>query len=128
MCVYDRASVGDECAGELACVHACARVPEELAPFSLFGNGSELALFGDVDLFSAAALSRALGRIPARDGDTVIDLAPAGYLDHHALEAFVDCSIALRREGQRLVLRNASRGVRKMYATLGFDTRNMQLA
>ena len=89
--------------------------------------GSELALFGDVDLFSANALSRALGRIPRRDGDVVIDLAPAGYLDHHALEAFVDCSIALRDDGQRLVLRNASRGVRKMYATLGFDTRNMQL-
>jgi anti-anti-sigma regulatory factor len=128
MCVYERHAVGDECAGDLACVHALARAPEEVAPFSLFGNGDELALRGDVDLFSAPALARALARVPARDGDVVIDLAPAGYLDHHALEAFVDCSVALHAGGQGLVLRNPSSGVRKMYATLGFDTRNMQLA
>jgi anti-anti-sigma regulatory factor len=128
MCVYERQAVGDECAGDLACVHALARAPEEVAPFSLFGNGCELALCGDVDFFSAPALARALARMPARHGDVVIDLAPAGYLDHHALEAFIDRSVALRDDGRRLVLRNASSGVRKMYATLGFDTRNMQLA
>jgi anti-anti-sigma factor len=128
MCVYDRRVVGDECAGDLACVHALARAPEEVAPFSLFGNGCELALSGDVDLFSAPALARALARAPQREGDVVIDLAPAGYLDHHALAAFVDRSIALRDRDRKLVLRNPSSGVRKMYSTLGFDTRNMQLA
>jgi anti-anti-sigma regulatory factor len=128
MCVYDRRVVGEVGVADIACVHPLARASDGVVPFALFGTDEGLALCGEVDCFSAPMLVRTLARTPKRDESLVIDLSAAGYLDHHAVSAFVDCSRELARTNRRLVVRNPSPGVRKICRALAFDTSNISFA
>jgi anti-anti-sigma regulatory factor len=86
LCGYHRGSLPEPLAFDLAAVHPATNLPPATVPFHLYGEGGELALAGEVDLFSAEDLDRVL-ELACQPGDEVsLDLAELTIADHHGLE------------------------------------------
>jgi hypothetical protein len=105
LCGYRREALPPQLLADLAAVHPAANAGAEIAPFHLFGEGEELALSGEVDLFSSDALERVLD-LAAADGEPAsLNLEALEFIDHHAAEV-------LARQGCRV--RNSPRVVERL--------------
>lgn len=86
LCGYRREALPPQLLADLAAVHPAANAAAESAPFHLFGEGGELALSGEVDLFSRDALERVLD-LAAGDGEAAsLNLEALQFIDHHGIE------------------------------------------
>ena len=104
LCAYDRRVVDPAALADLACMHGTHNVPG--VPFRLHtapGSG-DLALSGELDVNSSAALARALHRAaPAVvDGELVVDAGGLDFVDHRSLLQLADYA---RGRGATAVLR-----------------------
>lgn len=86
LCGYQREALPPELLAELAAVHPAANDVAESVPFHLFGEGDELALSGEVDLFSSDALERVLDLAAGDGAPTSLNLKALEFIDHHGVE------------------------------------------
>ncbi|MGN6255186.1 MAG: MEDS domain-containing protein [Solirubrobacterales bacterium] len=98
LCGYRRDALPDHLLCDLAAVHPAANVAAGAPPFHLFGEEGELALCGEVDCFSAAALDRVLEAALARD-PVSLDLGELDFIDHCGLETLVAHTRRLAESG-----------------------------
>ena len=86
LCGYRRETVPEPLLSDLAAVHPAANTALNSVPFHLYGESGDLALAGEVDLFSAEDLDRVL-ELACQPGDDVsLDLRGLAFIDHHGLE------------------------------------------
>ena len=79
------------------------------------GNGAEIRLVGDFDLYNAPLFSAfILGRIEAGWKTLVLDLAGVGYLDSTGVGSLIRIAQALRKKGTRLRCRGLSGSPRRV--------------
>lgn len=86
LCGYRRTDVPEPLLADLAAVHPATNLPVETVPFHLYAEDGNLALAGEVDLFSAEDLDRVL-ELACHSGDRIsLDLARLDFIDHRGLE------------------------------------------
>jgi ABC-type transporter Mla MlaB component len=119
LCGYDRQALPDELVADLAAVHPLARDAGTLVPFRLFARPGALALEGDVDYFSAGALSRLLALTDWNEGELELDLSELGFIDHHGVLALAEHQRRLAQHGVKLTIRGAPSWVRRICDVLG---------
>lgn len=86
LCGYQREALPPELLADLAAVHPAANDAAETVPFHLFGEGDELALSGEVDLFSSDALERVLDLAAGDGAPASLNLQALQFIDHHGVE------------------------------------------
>lgn len=119
LCGYDRQALPDELVADLAAVHPLARDASTLVPFRLFARPGALALEGDVDYFSAGALSRLLALTDWNEGELELDLSGLGFIDHHGVLALTEHQGRPAQHGVKLTIRGAPSWVRRICDVLG---------
>jgi anti-anti-sigma regulatory factor len=106
LCGYERDALPENLLGDLATVHPAARGASDLAPFHLFSDSGNLALEGEVDLFSAKALDRVFPLVDSAAAPNALDLGELDFIDHHGLRALAGHTRRLASEG-RCTVQNA---------------------
>jgi len=102
LCGYRRESLPDPLAFDLAAVHPATNLAPATVPFHLYGEGGELSLAGEVDLFSAEDLDRVL-ELACQPGDQVsLDLSELAFVDHHGFEVLAGHTHRLAAGGCRV--------------------------
>jgi hypothetical protein len=86
LCGYRREALPPQLMADLAAVHPAANTAAETFPFHLFGEGEELALSGEVDLFSGEALERVLDLAATEGQPPPLNLEALQFIDHHGAE------------------------------------------
>ena len=94
LCGYRRSELPSQLLSDLAAIHPAANDAD--SPFHLFGEGGDLALSGEVDLFSSDSLERALGFAAGPDEPLALDLEALEFIDHHGFEVLVSRRCDLR--------------------------------
>ena len=94
MCCYDRRVVPAKLLHDLCAVHPVVHAPDNAVPFRLYSEPGALMLDGDVDYFAADGLRRVLDAAPT--DNAVLDLAHAGFVDHHGAVALIERGIPVR--------------------------------
>jgi ABC-type transporter Mla MlaB component len=89
LCGYQRDALPTELLGDLAALHPAANSFPEAPRFHLFGKDGGLALSGEIDSFSTAALIRVLEYAHVEGEPTSLSLAALKFIDHRGLEALV---------------------------------------
>ena len=90
LCCYDRRRLSPDVVTDLCAVHPAANGG---APFHVYSEPEHLAMDGQVDYFTAAALKRALAA--AGDGRP-LDLSAVAFADHHALRVLAESGLPVR--------------------------------
>jgi len=89
LCGYQRDALPAELLGDLAAIHPAANSFPEASHFHLFGKDGGLALSGEIDYFSTAALVRVLEYAQVEGEPTSLSLEALDFIDHRGLEALV---------------------------------------
>jgi anti-sigma B factor antagonist len=81
-----------------------------------------IALDGELDIATAPALEQLLTELE-RDGwpTVVFDLRPLSFIDSSGIRALLAANERIGRSGGRMVVRHASRAVRRTLAAIGVD-------
>ncbi len=87
LCGYQRDALPAELLGDLAAVHPAANSFPEATRFHLFGKDGGLALSGEIDYFSTAAMIRVLEYAHVQGEPTSLNLEALSFIDHRGLEA-----------------------------------------
>ncbi|MDY7102326.1 MAG: MEDS domain-containing protein [Actinomycetota bacterium] len=103
MCAYDRATLGERAADELACLHPVSNRPDTFGVFAI--DQETVGLRGELDGAVRPQLVRALTRVSFPHGTVVVDATEARFLDQHALGALAGVA---RHRGRPVVLRTSS--------------------
>lgn len=85
LCGYRRDALSPQLLQDLAALHPAANVDLDSVPFHLFGQDGDLALAGEVDLYSSEALDRALGFACAGETPS-LNLEALEFIDHRGVE------------------------------------------
>lgn len=89
LCGYRRSAVPEPLLADLAAVHPATNLPVETVPFHLYAESGDLALAGEVDLFSAEDLDRVL-ELACHSGDRIsLDLGRLDFIDHRGFEILI---------------------------------------
>jgi anti-anti-sigma factor len=94
--------------------------PSAPAGFRVDAESDALVLTGEVDSFAAAALTDALTAAPSSGSTVTLDAAGLLFIDAAGTRAIAAWRDALRADGVELVVRNAPRGLRRVWDALGF--------
>lgn len=86
LCGYRRDAVPPPLLADLSALHPAANAAPAEAPFHLFGEGDELALSGEIDLFSSETLERVLDLAAGNDEPASLNLEALEFIDHHGIE------------------------------------------
>jgi anti-anti-sigma factor len=94
----------------------------KVSPFQLYALDEDaLALSGEVDRFSAAALERVLTIGTDHSTNTILDLTQLNFMDHHGLQALAEVAGRWEEGDAKLSVRNAPPIVRRMSELLEID-------
>ncbi|HEY6144845.1 MAG TPA: MEDS domain-containing protein [Solirubrobacterales bacterium] len=99
LCGYQRSALPAELLGDLAAVHPAANAFPEATRFHLFGKDGGLALSGEIDYFSTAALIRVLECAHIQGEPTSFNLEALDFIDHRGLEALAAHTRRLDADG-----------------------------
>lgn len=99
LCGYERAALPAQLLADLAAIHPAANGCAGSAPFHLFGEDGDLALTGEVDLFSSETFDRALGFACDGSEPVSLDLGELDFIDHRGLEVLAAHAGRLTGEG-----------------------------
>jgi anti-anti-sigma regulatory factor len=116
MCGYDESVLG-HAVEDVLCVHPVVHTTDAVVPFQLYGDGEDLVLRGEVDLFTAPRLARALARAGVAR-QAILDVAGLEFADHHALQTLGAHAERVAAAGGRLTLRGAPAHVRRIWSLL----------
>jgi hypothetical protein len=86
LCGYRRDALSPQLLQDLAAIHPASNVDPDSVPFHLFGQDGDLALAGEVDLYSSEALDRALGFACGAGETPPLNLEALDFIDHRGVE------------------------------------------
>ena len=85
-------------------------------------GGTEIMIFGELDLATEPDVREAVDQALAADGDVVIDLRACGFVDSRGVALLAQAAIRLQREERALVLRGVQERVARTFHIAGLDT------
>jgi len=80
-----------------------------------------IALDGDVDLGTSAAVLGCVSDLARRGSDVIVDLTDAQFMDSAGLAALLGARRAAARSGRNFTLRNPPRFIARVLAISGID-------
>ena len=82
-------------------------------------GGTEITIFGELDLATEARVGEALDTALGRSGPVVIDLRACPFVDSRGIRVLVRAALRLREEGRMLTLRGVQERVRHILDVAG---------
>lgn len=119
LCAYRADLLPSDVVADVVSLHPLAHADGLATAFHLWFDEGVLRLGGDVDAFSAGRLARLLATTHVDAQVVALDLADLAFIDLAGVRALATWSQELSDGGRRLVLRGASRLVRRMWELLG---------
>lgn len=114
LCGYRRDLLSPQLLHDLAAIHPAANADVDSVPFHVFGQDGDLALAGEVDLFSSEALERALG-FACGPGEThSLNLEALDFIDHHGLEVLARHTPGSAANGECCAIHNEAPVVKRL--------------
>lgn len=114
LCGYRRDLLSPQLLQDLAAIHPAANVDVDDVPFHVFGQDGDLALAGEVDLFSNEALDRALGFACGTGGPSALNLEALDFIDHRGLETLARHTPGTAGTGERRAIHNERPAVKRL--------------
>ena len=106
LCGYRRDALSPQLLHDLAAIHPASNVDLDSVPFHLFGQDGDLALAGEVDLYSSEALERALDFACDTDQAPPLNLEALEFIDHRGLEVLARHTPGRATPGECCAVRN----------------------
>lgn len=103
LCGYRRDALSPQLLQDLAAIHPASNVDLDSVPFHLFGQDGDLALAGEVDLYSSEALDRALGFACGSGGTPRLNLEALDFIDHRGVEILARHTDGPAADGERAI-------------------------
>lgn len=102
-------------------------MPPDLPPFTDFAvhvapgteGGTDVAVFGELDLATADAVEGALATAIAADGPVVIDLRACGFVDSRGIAVLIKAALRLHEQGRDLLIRGVHERVMRILELSG---------
>lgn len=88
-----------------------------VAPTS--GEGTDVAIFGELDLATLDAVRGALDKAVGREGNVVLDMRACGFVDSKGIGLIAKTAISLKDQGRTLTLRGVQRRVKRILDLAG---------
>ena len=85
----------------------------------LRGGGTEITVFGELDLANAGKLRAALERALGGEGDVVIDMRACAFIDSSGVGALAGVALRLDEQRRHLLLRGVRERVLKTFRIAG---------
>lgn len=104
LCGYRRDALPDGLLADIATVHPAANEDAPEVPFHLFSDSGNVAIAGEVDVFSAPNLDHLLALSLDNGTEVSLDLAELEFIDHHGLETLISHAQRLAATGSCEVL------------------------
>jgi anti-sigma B factor antagonist len=92
-------------------------VPVRLTVIEL--DASTLALEGEIDAHTAPDLAARYQELPDGDGDFAIDMSKVDFMDSSGLRVIIELHQRAEQHGRRLVVRNPSQPVVRLFEVSG---------
>jgi anti-anti-sigma regulatory factor len=102
LCAYDVHQLGDEGLFDLACVHPAVGGCIFDVPFSMYRDGDDVVLLGELDAFSAERFRAALAGVGTSEDRVRIDLSGLTFIDTASIRRFGLWLDATRRSGRQV--------------------------
>lgn len=118
LCAYRRDLLPADAVADVVCLHPLSHADGAAAAFRMWFDEGALHLGGDVDAFTAGRLSRLLRDTHVDAQLVTLDLTDLAFIDLAGVRAIAHWARALADADRRLVLRGASRLVRRMWELL----------
>lgn len=101
--------------------------PQDLTPFTEFsvhvaplpGGGTDVTIFGELDLATVDQAQAALDEAIAAEGRVVIDLRACGFVDSRGIAALVRAALRLREQQREVVIRGVQERVMRTFKRAG---------
>jgi hypothetical protein len=114
LCGYRRDLLPAQLLQDLAAIHPAANADADDVPFHVFGQDGDLALAGEVDLFSSEALDRALGFACGAGETPSLTLEALDFIDHRGLETLARRTPGPEGTGECCAIRNEPPVVKRL--------------
>lgn len=114
LCGYRRDLLPAQLLHDLAAIHPAANADADSVPFHVFGQNGDLALAGEVDLFSSEALDRALGFACGPGETPSLTLEALDFIDHHGVEVLARHTPGPAATGECCAVRNEPPAVKRL--------------
>jgi anti-anti-sigma factor len=82
-------------------------------------GGTDVAIFGELDLATVGEVEQALDQAIAADGPVVIDLRACGFVDSRGIAALFKAALRLRDQGRDLVVEGVQERVMRTFELAG---------
>lgn len=82
-------------------------------------GGTEVAVFGELDLATASAVKDALDRAIDADGQVVIDLRACGFVDSQGIAVLIKAALRLHEQGRNLRVQGVQERVMRILELAG---------
>jgi anti-sigma B factor antagonist len=98
--------------------------PEPFTDFSVHvapavGGGTDVAIFGELDLATAPEVEAALEKAIAEEGRVVIDLRACGFVDSRGIAVLVNAALRLREAERDAVIVGVQERVMRTFERAG---------
>ena len=105
-------------------------MPTDAQPFMDFavhvapaqGGGTDVAIFGELDLATVDEVEKALDEAIAAEGRVVIDLRACGFVDSRGIAALVKAALRLRDLDRDLVIQGVQQRVMRTFVLAGIPS------
>ena len=101
-------------------------MPADPAPFTDFSahvaptdGGTDVAIFGELDLATLASARRAIDEALEAPGDVVVDLRACPFIDSKGVGLIAMAAVRLQKEGRRMTLRGVQERVARILDIAG---------
>jgi anti-sigma B factor antagonist len=86
------------------------------------GGGTDVAVFGELDLATAGKVEAAINEAIAAPGQVVIDLRACGFVDSTGIAALVKAAVRLQEQDRGLLLKGVKERVIRILELTGITT------
>lgn len=105
-------------------------MPPDARPYTDFsvhvaprlGGGTEVTVFGELDLATVGKVEAALDEAIAAPGEVVIDLRACGFVDSTGIAALVKAALRLDEQDRGLLLKGVKERVMRILELTGIST------
>lgn len=110
-------------------------MPPDTKPYTDFsvhvapinGEGTDVAVFGELDLATLGAVKNALDKAVDRGGNVVLDLRACGFVDSKGIGLIAKTAIRLRDAERTLILRGVQYRVRRILELTGLSESELMI-
>ena len=102
-------------------------MPPDSIPFTDFSvhvapsprGGTDVTVFGELDLATADAVEAALEKAIAAEGQVVLDLRACGFVDSRGIAVLIKAALRLHEQNRKLIVRGVQERVMRILELAG---------